>query len=64
MSLLYQASIFCVGIYIATYHDCKPAIEYIHEKVISFCSDPNEQKQQEAEAEAEDEDEDEVDPNE
>ena len=47
MSLLYQVSIFCFGIYIGTYHDCKPAIEYIHDTVNSFCSDPNERKQQE-----------------
>jgi hypothetical protein len=57
MTFVYPVSMICFGIYIGTYHDCKPTIEYIHETVISLCSDPNKRKQ---ETEPDDEDEDDM----
>ena len=45
MSILYPLTMICFGIYIGTYNNCKPAIEYIHETVISLCSDPKERPQ-------------------
>ena len=41
MSFLYPLTMICFGIYIGTYNNCKPAIEYIHEAAIALCSDPN-----------------------
>jgi hypothetical protein len=41
MSFLYPLTMICFGIYIGTYNNCKPAIEYIHETVVSMCSNPN-----------------------
>ena len=69
MSFLYPLTMICFGIYIGTYNNCKPAIEYIHEVVISLCSDPNKrpeykqkrQAQVQTQTEADEDDEDIVD---
>ena len=42
ISLIYPLTMICFGIYIGTYNDCKPSIEYIHEVISSMCRDPNE----------------------
>ena len=63
MSFIYPLTMICFGIYIGTYNNCKPAIEYIHEIAMSMCSNPNKgpqkrhsQVQTETEADEDDED--------